>query len=300
VVDRSLEGGARQRVLTATAGDGSNSHAIFLRDSVLCNQHHTEPRFALHHASVSIGSLFERNCLDHRTDILQDAKGKGVLAINRSAGQAPVNRAPSKDKRERTQLHLVLRDSHHDELAAGCKTGHKWPHSTATGSCCENRSGSAHTLQYCCGIVDGGIDVDVRAQIFRKLFLLASTPDCDSMESHVPRKLDTKMPKATNALHRDQVSAAQAGIAKRVVGRDTRAEERSSFYECELIRNGSDAARFSDHHFRISSIRGYPQHHRVLTIHDVSASARFAHPIFSGNEADTNPLTDFPSGHSAT
>ncbi len=155
------------------------------------------------------------------------------------------------------------------------------------------------TLQYRCGIVDGSIDVDVRAQIFRKLFLLAATPDCDSMESHVPRKLDTQMPKATNALHSDQISTAQAGVAKSVVGRDTRAEERSGFCGPELIRNGSDAARFSDHHFRISSVHGYSRNHRVLTIHDVSASARFAHSIFSGNEADTNPLTDFPSGHSA-
>jgi hypothetical protein len=36
------------------------------------------------------------------------------------------------------------------------------------------------------------------------------------MESHVPRKLDTKMPKATNALHSDQISTAQARVAKRL------------------------------------------------------------------------------------
>src|ERR1700741_3427399 len=46
-----------------------------------CNEHHAEPCFALHHASVSISSLFERNCLDHRADILQDAEGNGVLGI---------------------------------------------------------------------------------------------------------------------------------------------------------------------------------------------------------------------------
>jgi hypothetical protein len=106
------------------------------------------------------------------------------------------------------------------------------------------------------------------------------------------------MPKATNALHRNQISTAQAGVAKSVVGRNARAEQRSSFYGCELIRHRSDGARFSDHHFRISSIRGYSRYHRVLAIHDVSASARFAHPIFSGNQADTNPLPDLPSGHS--
>src|SRR5262249_31623332 len=128
---------------------------------------------------------------------------------------------------------------------------------------------------------------------------LASTPDCDSTESHVPRKLDGKMPKATNTLHRDQISTAQAGVAKSVVGRNARAEERGGLYSSELVRNGSDAACFSDHHFCISSVDVYSRGHGVLTIHHVSASARFAHPVFAAEEADTDPLTDFPSGRSA-
>src|SRR4029077_6883693 len=99
-------------------------------------------------------------------------------------------------------------------------------------------------LQHRCGIVDGSIDVDVRAQIFRKLFLLPSTPDCDSTESHMPCELDPRMPKTTNALYGDQISAAQAGVAKSVVGRDTRAEERGGLCGSELVRNGSDAACF--------------------------------------------------------
>src|SRR6267154_4980952 len=47
-------------------------HASFARtlsESILCNQHYSEPRFALHHASVSISGLFERRCLDHWADI---------------------------------------------------------------------------------------------------------------------------------------------------------------------------------------------------------------------------------------
>src|SRR5712691_2540032 len=38
-------------------------------------------------AGISIGSLFERNCLDHRADILQDAEGQSVLGFNCCAGQ---------------------------------------------------------------------------------------------------------------------------------------------------------------------------------------------------------------------
>src|SRR6185503_4057808 len=81
-------------------------------------QHHAEPCFALHHAGVTISSLFERKCLDHRTDILQDAEGQSVFVIDRRAGQRSVNRAPSKNKRHRTQLDRVLGYTHHDELAA--------------------------------------------------------------------------------------------------------------------------------------------------------------------------------------
>jgi hypothetical protein len=119
------------------------------------------------------------------------------------------------------------------------------------------------------------------------------------MKSHVPGKLDTKMPKATNTLHSYQISAAQAGVAKSVIGRDTRAEERGSFCGPERIRNGGDAARFSDHHLRISSIHSDSRYYGVLTIDNVSASAWLAHPVFAAEEADTDPLTDFPSGHSA-
>src|SRR6202035_2980071 len=107
---------------------------------------HAESCFALHHASVSISGLFKRSCLGHRANILQDAEGKRVLLIDRRARQRAVDRAASKDKRERVQLNLVRRYTHHDELAADRKTGHKWPHTIATGCCCKNRSGPTHTL----------------------------------------------------------------------------------------------------------------------------------------------------------
>jgi hypothetical protein len=119
------------------------------------------------------------------------------------------------------------------------------------------------------------------------------------METHVPRKLDTKMPKAANTLHSDQISTTQAGVAKSVVGRNPRTEERGGFRGPEVIRDRRDAARFGDHRFRISSIHGYSRIHRVLTIHHVSASAWLAHSVFAAEEPYTDPLADLPSGHSA-
>ena len=35
----------------------------------------------------------------------------------------------------------------------------------------------------------------------------ASTPNRDRTESHLPRKLDTKVPKASNALYSGQISS---------------------------------------------------------------------------------------------
>src|SRR5258706_13786467 len=138
-------------------------------DSVLRDQHHTESCFALHHVSVSISSLFERSCLDHRPDFLQYAERESVLLLDRGAGQRAVDRAPSENQRERTQLNLVGWHAYHDELAAGRKSGHEWSHTITTGSRCENRSGPAHTLQYRCGIFGGSIDLDVRGPIFGQL-----------------------------------------------------------------------------------------------------------------------------------
>jgi hypothetical protein len=105
------------------------------------------------------------------------------------------------------------------------------------------------------------------------------------------------MPQAADALHRNQISAAQTGIAKGVVGGNTRAQEWGGLCGIELVRNGSDAARFGNHHFRISTIHSNSQHHGVLTIHTVPASARFTHPVFACDQADADPLTDFPPGH---
>ena len=119
------------------------------------------------------------------------------------------------------------------------------------------------------------------------------------MESQAPRKLDAKMPQTTNALHGHKISATQAGVAKSVISRDARTQERGGLCGTEFIRNRSDAARLSDHHLRISTVHRYTQHHRVLAVNRISASARLAHAILAGDQADTNPLPDLPSRHSA-
>src|SRR5262245_20312281 len=56
------------------------------------DQDHAEAGLALHHPRVGVDGLFERNGLDHRTNTLQHAEAKRVLAVDRRAGQAAVDR----------------------------------------------------------------------------------------------------------------------------------------------------------------------------------------------------------------
>jgi len=85
----------------------------------------------------------------------------------------------------------------------------------------------------CCsarrGIVGGSIDVDVRAQIFRKLFLITSAPELRQCGTPCAVQTGPQVPKAANALHGDQISTAATRIAKSVVGGNPRAEKRSGF-----------------------------------------------------------------------
>ena len=83
-----------------------------------------------------------------------------------------------------------------------------------------------HALQHSCGIIEGPINVHTCAPRSCASFLLASASDGDRPESHVSRKLNAEVSQAPNALHSDRIPGAQTGVAKGVVGRDARAEER--------------------------------------------------------------------------
>src|SRR5262249_33910087 len=49
----------------------------------------------------------------------------------------------------------------------------------------------------------------------------------------------------------------------------------------------------------IAPIHGRARYYRVLTMHHVSASTGFAHPVFAAEEADTDAFTDRPLGDAA-
>src|SRR5437773_4330512 len=50
------------------------------------DQHDSEASFVSHHPSVSFGGIGQRNRFDHRTDLLQGAKGKRVILTGGNGG----------------------------------------------------------------------------------------------------------------------------------------------------------------------------------------------------------------------
>src|SRR5258708_39548367 len=64
-VSRILPSSSFIRYLPKMSSLRSSRLTSTLSLAVLCNQHHAEPRLALHHAGVSIRRVFERHCLDH-------------------------------------------------------------------------------------------------------------------------------------------------------------------------------------------------------------------------------------------
>src|SRR4029077_18837115 len=167
-------------------------------------------------------------------------------------------------------------------------------HAFAAGGGGENRFGAAHALKSGGGVVHGGVDVDVGAQIFSELFLVSATADGYGAKSHLAGELDAEMSQAANALDRDEISAAQAGVANGVVGGDARAEERGGFRGAELIGDRRNAAGFGDHDFGIAAVDGDAGYDGVQTIHNVAAAAWLAGTVFAAEEADADALTDFP------
>src|SRR5713101_8048333 len=86
------------------------------------NQHDSEASFVSHHASVSFGSIGQRNGFDQRTDLLQGAKGKRVLGIYRRSGHRSRNRTHTEKKRDRIDANVVMAQRIALSSPLGCAT----------------------------------------------------------------------------------------------------------------------------------------------------------------------------------
>jgi len=70
-----------------------------LSDAGFCNQHNAETHFALHHASVSIGSLFERSMSSLSTSS-PSPSGEGIPLIEARHRSVPLTVLSSQSYRD--------------------------------------------------------------------------------------------------------------------------------------------------------------------------------------------------------
>jgi hypothetical protein len=72
-------------------------------------------------------------------------------------------------------------------------------------------------LQSFSRILGGAINVVMRSQFTRKLFFILTASDGNGVEAHTASELECQMTEAPDALNRNQISGAEAGIPKSVL-----------------------------------------------------------------------------------
>jgi hypothetical protein len=105
------------------------------------------------------------------------------------------------------------------------------------------------------------------------------------------------MAEAADALYCDKITGAQAGISKRVVGRNASAQERSCFRGCKFIGNRGESAGLGNHHFCVPAIGRDTGNDWVQAVHKIAALARFTFTVLAAEEPDSDALPNFPIGN---
>src|SRR5262249_3822170 len=136
----------------------------------------------------------------------------------------------------------------------------------------------------------GAVDILVRAEFLGELFRLRTKTNCDGPESHPSRVLNTKVSESPNALDRDERSGTQAGIPKRIEGRDARTQQRCGIYRLETAWNRYRGARFNGHDLRVAAVNHDAGEHRVNAVDEVSSQAGNAGAIPSTRDPNSDAL----------
>ena len=86
--------------------------------------------------------------------------------------------------------------------------------------------GAAEFLEFGGGVLRGGVDVDVRAELFGERSFVCAAGDGDGAIAAFGGVLDGEVAEAADAEDGDSVAGAGSAVAQAVVGGDAGAEER--------------------------------------------------------------------------
>jgi len=248
-----------------------------------CERKHQQP---CSRGNVSIiGRIFSRT-----------AERKCVLAIQSACPSVSRKSSASKTRAGNAFNLISPRYAHHDQPAVGCKTGHEAapiaPPLVPVARIALARPYAAAPRQH----LAASSMVTCRAQIICKLSFSRPRPIATVRNPMCRAKLDTEMPKSTNALHGDQISTGANRRSEGRVSRNTAQRKRGGL--ADVSSSGTDeTARAS------AIITSAYLHPRLLPmsrgsdIHDVSSSTRFAYAVFSGMRPDATRWPIFHLDH---
>src|SRR5262249_15162662 len=123
-----------------------------------------------------------------------------------------------------------------------------------------------------------------------QLFRLRTKTNCNGPESHPSRVLNAEVSESPNALDRDERAGTQAGIPKRIEGRDARTQQRCGIYRLETVWNRYGGARFNGHDLRVATVNHDAGEHRVHTVDEISPQAGNAGAIPSARYSNAHAL----------
>src|SRR6266446_1526863 len=110
------------------------------------------------------------------------------------------------------------------------------------------------------------------------------------------RVLNAEVTKTADPLHRDKISGESAGVAQRVVCRDSSAEQRRCFDGIETFRNGCERRDRSHHVLLITAVVADARNFHILAITKISAPAIKTYTVVAAVPTNADALSLLPFG----
>jgi hypothetical protein len=141
------------------------------------------------------------------------------------------------------------------------------------------------------------VDVVVRAEVPREVGLSRSPGDGDDVRPHLPRVLQAEMTESADALNGDQVTGLQLCFEQCVVGREPGTEQRRRVDGRHLLGDRDQAGLACVEVFGVAAVDGAAGNGLIGAGGEAAATALRAHAAVSAEEANADPVTDRPTGH---
>ena len=173
--------------------------ALFTDHCSLHLQHYAESGFAGHHSGVGFFGFFQRIDLVHGFDAGEGAEFERVFGVHAGAGGPAGYGAAAEEERERTDDDGAVGCADDDEFAGGGEAVDDPFERFGAGDGGEDDVGAADFLEFLGGVLRGGVDVEVRAELFGEGSLVLAAGDGDGAVSGLGGVLDGEVAEAADA-----------------------------------------------------------------------------------------------------